>query len=156
MGRKRIELGSAVDAEIEARTARGESAQTIFEAIGRKISIETIKRRQRDLRRGTSPAPIVQLAVEDVPENPPENTPIEDLNRWIARLEAGASKAEEQGNLAALASIAAKVAALMNLRHRQAPLPKTDPNELPDMKALAVTGRERLRKLANALFTPRT
>jgi len=175
MSRKRTKIGHAADAEIKARTARGESAETIFEAIGRVISTPTIRRRQAELRSnapkadagtprsaparpaGSGIPPKGRLpdeATDDVPEEVPADASATDLDRWITRLEKGATKAEAQGNLAALASIAAKVTALMALRHRSAPLPKADPNENPDMKALAAVGRERLRKLANGLFTP--
>jgi len=45
MGRKRIELGASVDAEIASRVARGESAKTIAEAIGSAVSMSTVYRR---------------------------------------------------------------------------------------------------------------
>lgn len=154
MGRKRIELAPDVEATIAARTARGESAKTVHEAIGRVISLKTVERRQDELKGRTPKQPSNPHAADDVPENIPVDAPTEDLNRWIKRLEAGARKAELDGNLAALASIAAKVTALMALRHKSQPLPKADPNESPDMKALAVEGRERLKKLAHGLFAP--
>jgi hypothetical protein len=56
MGRNRIKLKPAVEAEIEARTARGESARTIFSAIGKALSIATIERRQKDLKSKTGRA----------------------------------------------------------------------------------------------------
>lgn len=172
MARKRIELPTAVEAEIAARTARGETAETIFQAIGKAISVPTIRRRQVELRSGTAnagkqskaPAPSAGLGIpaqgtapdtaDDLPEDLPETTPLEDLDRWINRLEHGARKAEAASNLSALASIAAKVTMLMALRHKSTPVPKADPNESPDMKALAAQGRERLSKLANGLFAP--
>jgi hypothetical protein len=165
MARKRTELGPTVDAEIAARTARGESAETIWEAIGRRISVPTIKRRQAELRRRALSRPLaatpkrasVTPPVQDneVPDEIPEATPIEDLNRWIARLEKAADSAEAAGNLAALSSIAQKVAALMTLRHRATPLPKADPNDNHDFKVVATEARTRLAKLAHALFTDR-
>jgi hypothetical protein len=136
-------------ADITARTTRGESAKTIYEALGRQLSISTIQRRQLELR-GKAPRPTT--STDDVPEIIPETSTTEDLNRWIARLEKAAAVAESQGNLAALSSIAAKVAALMNLRHRAQPLPKPDPNENPDYKALAAEGEKRLMALAHDLF----
>jgi hypothetical protein len=56
MGRHRIDLGPALDAEIAKRAARYESAQTIYYAIGKVVSIATIHRRMRELRAGVCPA----------------------------------------------------------------------------------------------------
>lgn len=50
MGRRRIELTHAQKTEIAARTARGESAQTIRAALGNAVSVSTIERRQRELK----------------------------------------------------------------------------------------------------------
>ena len=156
MGRKRIELASAIEAQIAARTARCESATTIYEALGRVVSVSTIARRQNELKGKTPSIASVQVAPSDAPEDVPESIPDsaqpEDLDRWIKRLEKGAAKAEADGNLAALASIAAKVTALYALKHKSQPLPKPDPSENPDMKELAAKGRERLLKLAKGLF----
>ena len=152
-----------------ARTARGESADTVYEGLRRVVSRSTITRRQAVLR-GKAPAPateartaraggtgagagaliesIESLDVSDVPDA----APVEDLSAWIKRLEKAAALAEERGNLGALASIAAKVTALLSLQHKTAPLPKLDQNENPDMKALAAKGRATLEKLANDFF----
>lgn len=172
MPRQRTELPPDVNAAIAARTARGESAETIFQAIGKVISVPTISRRQRELRGRTgpdridategnrrpsadgraAPASAPEEPAPTVPDEIPDATPLEDLTRWIAIVDRGMTKAELDGNLAALASLAQKGAALAALRHKSAPLPKADPNENPDYKALAAQGRERLRKLAHGLF----
>jgi hypothetical protein len=57
MGRRPIALSPKVTAEIAARTARGESAATIHAAVPGAPSIETIKRRQRELRGGRAMKP---------------------------------------------------------------------------------------------------
>jgi hypothetical protein len=172
MARKRTDFGHAVNAEIEARTARGESAETIAAALGMPAQLSTIRRRQAELRgkapphsaqRAGEPAPPsvapspptpAGTGGEDVPDEVPEGTPIEQIDRWLKVLKQGANLAEEHKNLKDLASIAAKVATLMALRHRVAPLPKLDPSDNPDFKALAAQGRERLAKLALELFQP--
>src|SRR5262245_10055782 len=141
MARKPTALPPEVVAQIEARTARGESAAIIFQAIGGVISTATIERMQRRLRRpaplGAAPSvrdPVAPRAIvaaplarasesPDVPDEVPPTATTEDIDRWIARLKKGADVAEEQGNLAALASISAKAAQLMALRHRATPLP---------------------------------
>lgn len=170
MARKPTDFGSNVDAEIVARTARGESAETIASALGLPKQVRTIRRRQAQLK-GKVPSaqvspsrPRVEAAgssnvapnttpeTTDVPEDVPSDTPAEQLDRWIKRLEVGAAKAEDDGNLAALASIAAKVTALMALKHRSAPLPKADPNENPDYIELARQGEERLLTLIRGTF----
>lgn len=156
MPRKRTELGPAVDAEIAARTARGESAETIFGALGGVTSTATIRRRQQVLRvagsRGPKAGHTPTPAAAGVPDTIPENTPVEDLSRWIKRLETAATRAEVNGNLGALSSIASKVAQLMALRHRATPMPKQDPNERPDYIELARKGEERLLTLIKGTF----
>lgn len=156
MGRKRIELTPTLEAEIKARTARGESAQVISTALGGALSTATIERRQRELRGGASPkgVPPASAALEgaDVPEEVPEGTPLVMIDRWIARVEKGAAAAEAQGNLPALSSLAMRAASLAEARRRAMPLPKVDPNENPDMKALAAWGEKELLKRVHALF----
>jgi hypothetical protein len=50
MARPRTALGESVDAEIALRAARGESAETIYWAIGRTVSARTIRRRVAETR----------------------------------------------------------------------------------------------------------
>jgi hypothetical protein len=197
VGRKRTPLTPAQEAEITARTARGESAATIKAAVPAMPSRATIARRQEELRGAASPegrvappavprgrrrrrragqpptsaprgagrSPVLpgdgQAAgardeipgdQTDVPDDVPDGTPPETLDAWIVRLERAATLAESHGNLPALASIAAKVTALMSLKHRTAPLPKPDQNERPDYLELARVGEERLLKLIRGTF----
>lgn len=173
MARKRTDFGPELEAQIEARTARGESAETVAAALGMPAQVRTIRRRQAELR-GRAPAKSVQRAAttappsppavpvapagsgeanaDDVPDEPPEGTPLEQIDRWIKRLEHGLAVAEANGNLAAIASLAQKVGTLMALRHRVAPLPKADPNERPDYLELAKVGEERLLTLIRGSF----
>jgi hypothetical protein len=173
VGRKRTPLTPAQEAEIAARTARGESAATIKAAMPAMPSRATIARRQEELRGAASPEgrvappavpraastpapagqpPTSDAASDDVPDDVPDGTPPETLDAWIVRLERAATLAESHGNLPALASIAAKVTALMSLKHRTAPLPKLDQNERPDYLELARVGEERLLKLIRGTF----
>lgn len=172
MPRKRIEVTPAVEAEIRARFERGETAETVAAAMSLGMSVPTLRRRQREMQ-GKAPmpapkpgsgrflasppaaaAPETEASAEDVPDTAPDGTPIEQIDRWIARLEAAAAKAEVQGNLTALASLAAKVQSLMTLRHKSKPLAKIDHNDNPDLKALAAKGREKLENLLHELFSP--
>ena len=99
MARKRTVLTSAVEAELTARTARGETAETIFTAIHGALSVPTIRRRQRELR-GTKPKPIqAQPQTTPEPDEVPENVPPQDVDYWLAKLNRIADVAETQGNL---------------------------------------------------------
>lgn len=156
MGRKRIELAPEQEAEISTRIARGETSEAIHAALKGAISKSTVDRRVRELR---GKAPDSQIAngetpetVEAVPDNPPETTNLEQVEAWIAILNRGCKAAELRGDLRAVASIAAKVATLMALRHRMAPLPQLDPNDRPDFKALAKQGRALLLQRVHAVF----
>lgn len=172
MARKRTALPPDVEAEIAARTARGESAKTIHGAIGGPVSVATIERRQQELRgkppaaslgspptgpgRVSAPTPPgpPSTSTDEVPDEPPEDVSLAQLDRWLKACEDGLKQAQEAKNLAAVASLAQKAAALMALRRKLVPLPKADPNENPDMKALAAQTRERLQKLAHGVFDP--
>lgn len=153
MSRSRIQLTPEAEAELRARAARGESGETIAAAMGKPVSARTLRRRKAELR-GKAPAqssPVDDVvAPADVPIS--DDLPIEQINAWIRRLETAARKAEEQGNLQALASIAAKVQQLMALRHRAAPIPKPNPNERPDYIALAKQFEEKFLKLVQGVF----
>jgi hypothetical protein len=152
MARKRTVLTSAVEAELTARTARGETAETIFTAIHGALSVPTIRRRQRELR-GQAPKPTQALPqTTPEPDEVPENVPPQDVDYWLAKLNRIADVAETQGNLGALSSIAAKVATLMSLKHKTAPLPKPDPNDDPDHKARAKEGEDRFLQLIQGIF----
>lgn len=158
MGRKRTELGPDADAQIKARTERGESAETVAAALGGAVSVSTIRRRQVALRgRGSKPAPPAPAALDatdDVPETIPDEAPVELIRRWLARVEKGARAAEEAENLPALASLAMRAASLAEALRKATPLPKADPNENPDMRALAEQGEKRLMALIDDLFAP--
>jgi hypothetical protein len=155
MARPQTNLGPALDAEIAARTARGESAKTIKAALGGAVSERTLIRRQATLR-GKSPQPTTskQVASETptVPDEVPENAPPEALDRWLSILDRAQVQAEKDGNLAALASLAAKAATLLNLKHKHAPLPKPDPNDNPEWQALSKKGEDRLLTLIKGVF----
>jgi hypothetical protein len=158
-GRKRIELPADQEAEIVARTKRGESAETIFHAIKGALSKPTIERRQRELRGAkTEPKGVVKtpdVPPSDVPDAPADDTSIEQIDRWMESLETALAGAEEQENWSAVASLAQKAGTLLALRRKVAPLPQPDPNERPDYLALALQGEERFLKLVRGTFEQR-
>lgn len=169
MARPRIELPAHVEAEIAHRTHRGESVKTILEALGPVASPGTIQRRVRELR-GKAPRPAVvsppahpQPPAQpsqpssapphvDVPDDPPETTSLEDIDRWIKLLNRAVAEAERATNLTAIASLSQKTAVLLALKHKLQPLPKADPNDNPDYQRLAAEGRARMKQLVNDLF----
>lgn len=158
MGRKRTELPADVEAEIKARIERNESAETIFAAVHGALSTATIDRRKREYRNpGTKTKPSRPPAVPEaaeVPDEIPEGTPLEMIDRWIARVEKGATAAEAAGNLPALSSLAMRAASLAEARRRAVPIPKPDPNDDPDMKALGEQAEKRFFALIDDLFAP--
>jgi hypothetical protein len=171
MPRPRTKLANGVEDEIRLRTERRESADTIYAALHGTVSRSKICRMQVEIRNGTAPKPIPSPAPTpkpksaaadlskttdstDVPEIVPDDTPVEMLDRWIARVEAGAKKAEDAGNLPALSSLAMRAASLAEAKRKATPIPKADPNENPDMKALAAEGEKQLLKRVHALFNP--
>ncbi len=95
-----------------------------------------------------SPPIIQESSPEDVPETIPEGVDLTTVEKWIPRIERAAEAAEARGDLSAMASLMAKLVALLEHKRKATPLPKTDPNEHPDMVALADLTIERLLKIA--------
>jgi hypothetical protein len=58
MARPRINLPPELAAEIKRRTEAGESAKTIHAAVGARLSVKTIERRQNELRGPRVPRPV--------------------------------------------------------------------------------------------------
>jgi predicted nucleic acid-binding protein len=152
MARPRTELPFEIEAEIKTRTARNESARTIHQAIHGAISEPTIARRQRELRRPTSRGPVPNAEIVEVPENIPENTLLEQIERWLEIVERALKQAEADGNIAGIASLAMRANSLLEARRKAMPLPKADPNENPDMIKLGELAEKRLFALVDDLF----
>src|SRR5580704_9891395 len=101
MSRKRTELPAATEAEIKRRTLRGESAETIAAVIGDAISVPTLRRRMAEIKgrphgsaRASLPPAVPSRPaggeakpVEEVPENIPEESSNEQIDRWIRACE---------------------------------------------------------------------
>lgn len=154
MPRPPISLGHDVDAEIAARTARGESAETVAAALGGKVSVRTIRRRQVALRGKPAAAPPAAPEApetDEVPKDVPEGTPLETIEAWIKRVEKALDKAEKDGNLTAISSLVMRLTSLAEARRKATPLPKADPNEAPDTRQVADRAWKRLEALLNDL-----
>ena len=165
MGRKRIELSSAREAEIKARAQRGESLETIASALGGDVSRSTIDRRLREAKATTPPkrrpVPLApptpkpdHIESDALPDAVPEGTPLADIERWMRRIEVAADKAEADGNLAAFSSLMMRLRAFEDARRRATPLPKPDPNDDPDMVAMGEQAEKRFFQLIDAALRP--
>ncbi len=160
MARPQIDLGAKVEAEIAARAARGESARTIALAVGMPGQQRTIARRIDELKgraKSSHPRPDqtptqTRPDQAQIPDEIPETASKDDLNTWIRALEKALKKAELDGNLQAIASLAAKYATLASFKHKSAPLPKEDFDARPDFQKLAKEGEERLLTLVRGIF----
>jgi hypothetical protein len=157
MARPPTDFGTVVDAEIAARMARGEPAETIAAAIGQKNKTRTIRRRIAKLK-GNAPKPTsTQAKTIDpatIPDEIPDNTPLEEIDVWLASLKQGRLAAEADKNWTALSSLSNKFSALMGLRQKYVPIPKPDPNLNPDLIKAAAEAEERLLTLAKGIFAP--
>lgn len=155
MARPRTKFTPELETEIQARMARGESAKTIWAATGKPCSLSTIERRCDAFATKAVRAPIARPpapALEGVPEAVPSETPLAQIDEWLARVNAAADAAETDGNLSALSSLTAKAVSLLEARRKAQPLPQVDPNENPDLIALAKQSEEKLLKLVDELF----
>lgn len=90
---------------------------------------------------------------EEVPENIPEDATLEQVDHLLTAINKGMQRAEKDGNLSALASLATKATALALARRKLAPPPKVDLNESPDFVALGEQVEKRLFKLIDDAFT---
>lgn len=96
----------------------------------------------------SKPAPPPPL--DEVPDEIPEGVSVDVVDKWIPKVERAAEAAEAAKDFGALASLLAKLTALLEHKRKAAPPPKVDPNENPDMIAAAKRAREMLHKLVES------
>lgn len=156
-----------MEAEIRARLARGDSAVAIhaaLEAAGHRLSRQTVDRRVREMKGGTVPpssgalpaagsVPAQRLTVDTLPQSE------EDAERLIAEgvsLEEAIEEVRELvtteaagGNLDRLGKAARSLDTLTKIQQRTAPLPKQDPNDSPDMRAMGEEVSKRLHRMVD-------
>jgi hypothetical protein len=116
----------------------------IAAVLGGGVSASTVGRRMRELK-GKAPAPVVSpvfAEAEEVPEEVPEGTELGVVEKWIPKIEAAARAAEASKNYGAMASLMAKLVALLEHKRKATPVAKPDPNDNPDM----IEAKERARK----------
>jgi hypothetical protein len=172
VGRKRIDLGPAADSQIVARMARGDSAAQLAHDFG--VSRPTMQRRMRELR-GRVPAaraentaahrakisPPSAAAPPSPPSTPaepdgdalyvPEDSTLQEIDKWLAVAKERAEHAAASDNAEEHATYMRMIIALIEARRKAAPVPKTDPNDQPDMIEAAKRVRKRWHDLADNL-----
>lgn len=169
MARKRTEFGPDVELRIKALLARGGTTESISQTLTRDgvrgASPSTIQRRVRELRTGTTPgssgrlpassaadAHVPVVPVEELPGAPeeiPEGTDIDTFDRWIATAEKLAKQAEADKNFVELGKAGRLVVMLLDAKRKATPPQAPDPNENPDLKALAEDVAKRLHNLVD-------
>lgn len=93
-------------------------------------------------------------AAPPLPESPdeiPDGTDLDTLDRWLMIAERNGRAAEQEGNLQALAQMGRLSASLLDAKRKSAPLPVPDPNEHPDMIKLGAEVEERLHRMVDIL-----
>ncbi len=85
-----------------------------------------------------------------LPESPddiPDGTTEESLDRWIMIAERNGRTAEREGNLQAIAQMGRLTTSLLEAKRKNAPLPTPDANDSPDMVRLGADVAARVSKL---------
>jgi len=134
--------------------ARGQSADTIAKAIGGGVSARTIQRRMGELK-GKVPSLAPSRVLEDADAPPvelPSDLDLATVDGYIRDVEQDIKKARAASDHSATSSLFARLVALLEHKRKATPVPKPDPNEDPDMRALAAQTIERLHKIARDII----
>lgn len=94
-----------------------------------------------------APMPPAAESEDDLPDEIPEGADASIAEAWLPRIQRAAAKAEATGNLAAFASLTAKMVAMLDHIRKSKPVPKPDPNDNPDMIAAKERARKELHRL---------
>jgi len=167
-GRKRLDLGPDEDARVAAMVARGVPTEAIATALG--TSLTTAKRRVAAVRAGVQAAKGVSkrahlqaamsaaapAALEaddgdvtgegddvDGGVGVPAGASLEQVDKWLARIEEKARLAETSNDDDAYMKYARLVVVLLDAKRKLAPPPPVDPNANPDLIEAARQVRER-------------
>lgn len=168
MARKRTVWPESVDAQIRGMMAQGGTAESISQALTAQgvpgASRPTIGRRMQEIR-GTihaprspsmasaDPPPDSDLDVSDVPDEIPDGTPLDRLDRWLSKVNGAIEAAEAAKNYPLLGQLIARGTALQDARRKAAPPPKVDPNANPDMLAAKERARKEFHRLVEQVTT---
>lgn len=165
MPRKRTELSPLHEARLVALAGAGRTAEEIAAALAAEgvtgLSRATVARRLLDLRgaqrvrgKASRPAPVEAPPLPATPEDIPEGTDLETIERWLETAERMARKAEADGNLAGLGAMGRLAKGLLEAKRRATPPTPPDPNANPDMVALGAEVAKRLHKLVDDAAGP--
>jgi len=176
MGRKRTDFGAEGDALIRQMTSTGCSAEAVTAALmvrGVKVHRATVDRRMRELRgaqhfdaRAAEAAGIVgpRSSASSAPDSDdlpaldgelPEVSGVAKITHWLALAEKKAKDAEgptcpacgRSADSEELVKMIRLAAVLLDLKRKATPMPTPDPNENPDMRALAAVVAKRFHDL---------
>ncbi len=167
MARKRDELTAAQTKRLTDLLARGRTIVDIaadLNARGATASRATIARRCREIRgRDERKRPPRKAAASppaestDLPSSDDDihGASIETLRRWIKNADQVGEEALRERNMRAWGEAGRLVKSLLDEdRKRQAP-PKADPNEDPDLRAIAIDVAKRLHDYVDKIATLR-
>ena len=156
MARKRTEFAPEVDKQIRALLVRGGTTDSILAALSGVLHVSrpTLARRIREIREGQrtgppTPPPASGGQLPTTPDEIPEGTPLETFDYWIGRAKAMARQAEADKNIREWTTMTRTVVMLLKERTRATPPPVPDPNDSPDMKALAEDVLKRMHNLVD-------
>lgn len=156
MARKRTEFAPEVDQQIRALLVRGGTTDSILAALSgvSTASRATLARRIREIRQGArpgtpTPPPESGTQLPTTPDEIPEGTPLETFDYWIDKAKTMARQAEADKNIREWTTMTRTVVMLLKERTRATPPPVPDPNDSPDMKALAEDVLKRVHHLVD-------
>jgi hypothetical protein len=159
-GRKRVELGSDVEARIALGVKRGETHGQVAKAIGASISARTIARRMREIRgpvqaprHGAKPAAATETrAATPLPTSPdeiPEGASLPELTGLLDRCKSALTQAETDENLPLVGQMIRVAAQLSETIRKATPPKQADPNDAPDMVALRTEAARRWHEMVD-------
>jgi hypothetical protein len=93
------------------------------------------------------------------PDDIPEGTDMDTLDRWLQIAERNGRVANHEGNLPAVAQMGRLSTSLLEAKRKLAPIPTPDPNENPDMVKLGAEVEARFLKMIALVaeeYEPRT
>lgn len=161
MGRKRIELASAIKEQFREDMKRGMSSAQL--AAKYKMSERTTKRRMQEQKAGVETELVAQRQAKRVQDKStasvalpeadaiPVDAPLEQLNAWLRTAREEVDTARAIGDIDTMQKMMRIAATLLALQQRYTAPPPPDPNANPDMIEAATRVRKKWHALADRL-----
>lgn len=169
-GPKAKGLDAAAEKQIAELAAQGIKPAEIAQRLG--LSERTVSRRVAALQGPTKPrasrraptssptpasasepdvAPADEDDAEELPDADaiPSDAGLEQIDRWLAKANSAIAKAEAVPNLPLVSNLLRTAAQLADMRRKMTPPPVQDPNDQPDMIALAKQVKDRLHRMVD-------